>query len=62
MNYYKAKIGFDDGKNLLVKNELITEKEKEKYYKNFKAELFELVEISKKDTYIFFGTRFEGGN
>ena len=60
MYYYKAKIGFDDGKKLLVKNELITEKEKEKYYKNFKDEFFEIVEVKKNNTYIFFGARFEG--
>lgn len=60
MKYYRAKIGFDNGRELLVKNELITEKEKEKYYKNFKDDLFEIVEVKKNNTYIFFGARFEG--
>lgn len=41
----------------LVRNELYTEKEKSKICNNKKC--FEVVDISKKKTYWFFGARFE---
>lgn len=45
-----------------IANELLTEKEVEKY--GYKKEYCKQIEISKKQTYFFFGARFpkKGGN
>ena len=66
MTYYRVREQYDnfpknpkvkDG-NILVGGELYTEKEFNKLPFVY-AEAFERVEIDKKDTYMFFGARFE---
>ena len=66
MIYYRVREQYDnfpknpkvrDG-NILVGGELYTEKEFNKLPYIY-AEAFEKVEIDKKDTYMFFGARFE---
>ena len=60
MKYYRAKKNYTNKIDEIIKNELITEEEmKNLFYKNFNKNLFEIVEIKKTDTYIFFGARFE---
>lgn len=60
MKYYKVKQGAAGKRtkklNVLVTNELFTEKEKNKY--NISDKLCEVVNISKNKTYFFFGARF----
>ena len=60
MKYYKIKKEYDNKKrsdgSILIANELYTEKEKEKY--NIPTLCCEVVEVSKKKVYWFFGARF----
>ena len=57
MLYYKAKEyhDFPDG-TVLVKNELLTTKEKEK--SGYPDHWFEQINVDKSETYWFFGARF----
>ena len=66
MTYYKVKSQYDQkpqfdkrGKyaGLYIANELYTDKEVEK--RNLNRAFLELVEVSKKKVYWFFGARFE---
>ena len=41
-----------------IKNELLTEKERNTKFRYLKDDCFEIVEISRKKTYWFFGARF----
>ena len=59
MRFYKARKNFVYRDSLIAKNELITEKELEKHYKNINMDLLEIVEIKKNNTYKIFGVRFE---
>ena len=60
MKYYKIKEECDNKRrsdgSILIKNELYTEKEKEKF--NIPNNFCEVVEISKNKIYWFFGARF----
>lgn len=60
MKYYKIKREYDNRKrkdgSVYIANELYTEKEKEKY--NIPLNYCDIVEISKKKIYFFFGARF----
>lgn len=60
MKYYKIKQDYDNKRrkdgSILVGNELYTEKELEKY--NIPTSYCDIVEVSRKDTYFFFGARF----
>ena len=59
MKFYRAKKNYSNKFDEIIKNELITERELEKYYKDFSKDLFEIVEVKKNNTYKFFGARFE---
>lgn len=59
MKFYRAKKNYNNKFDEIIKNELITEKELEKYYRDFSKDLFEIVEVKKNNTYKFFGSRFE---
>ena len=72
MKYYRVKPEFDNVQfsvnEFFVANELYTEKEIEKIRKKYNIlyakvynfnKIFEIVEISKKRIYWFFGARFE---
>ena len=60
MKYYKIKAEHDNRRrkdgSIYVANELYTEKEKEKY--NIPLNYYDVVEISKRNVYFFFGARF----
>ena len=60
MKYYKVKKEADNKRrsdgNIYVANELYTEREKEKL--NLNEAFLEVVEVSKKSIYWFFGARF----
>lgn len=45
--------------NSLVKGELLTPRERYTQARNFQDDAFEIVEISRKKTFIFFGARLE---
>lgn len=47
MRFYKARRNFVYRDILIAKNELITEKELEKHYKNINRDLLEIVEVKK---------------
>lgn len=61
MKYYRVKKEFDNRRknnsDIYIANELYTEKEAQKQNLNFN--FLELVEISKRKVYFFFGARFE---
>lgn len=63
MLYYRAKRGAYDyfTKNSVVLNELLTKREREKRVPYIQDCVFEPVHISKRNTYMFFGVRFECG-
>ena len=63
LTYYRAKKDAYDWKTEfnLIKNELLTEKEKNIFCKNFSDNLFEKVQVKKTNTYFSFGCRFEDG-
>lgn len=63
MKYYRAtKEAYDYfNKNMTVKNELLTPRERNTKFRYLKDNCFEEVEVSKKNTYINFGVRFEKG-
>ena len=63
MKYYRViKEKYDDiNKNMTVMNELLTPRERNTKFRYLKDDCFEEVEISKKNTYINFGVRFEIG-
>ena len=44
-----------------VKNELVTQKERDTKFRYLKDSVFEKVEVSKKNTFWNFGVRFECG-
>ena len=60
MKYYKVKPEYDNKRrsdnNIYIANELYTEKEVEKYHIN--KSYCDIVNISKSETYFFFGARF----
>lgn len=60
MKYYKVKPEYDNKRrsdnNIYIANELYTEKEVEKYHIN--KNYCDIVNISKNETYFFFGVRF----
>lgn len=60
MKYYKIKKEYDNKKridgNILVQDELYTEKEKEHFH--IPEEFCEVVEVSKRKIYWVFGARF----
>lgn len=71
MQYYKVKLTADNvrknvnGTDILIKNELYTEKELLKFAPKinnvnslYVQKYFDIVNISKNDTYFFFGARF----
>ena len=45
-----------------IKNELITQRERDTKFRYLKDSVFEVVEVSKKNTFWFFGARFECNN
>lgn len=59
MKYYRAKDDAVDykAKHCLIKGELLTEKERMKYYPNLSDNAFEIVYISKSLTFTCFGVR-----
>ena len=61
MKYYKAvKDGYDYfNKHSVIKNELFTEKERNTKVNHVSDSYFEIVNISKFDTYFSFGVRLE---
>ena len=61
MKYYRVtKEAYDYfNKNMTVKNELLTPRERNTKFRYLKDDCFEEVEVSKKNTYINFGVRFE---
>lgn len=63
MKYYRAKTDAYDRKTEfnLVRNELLTEREKILFCPSLKEDLFETVQVKKTETYFFFGCRFEDG-
>lgn len=60
MKYYKVKSEYDNkikpNNDIYIANELYTEKEVERQHLN--RNFMEIVEVSKKATYFFFGARF----
>lgn len=60
MKYYRIKEEHDNKKridgSILVGNELYTEKEVEKYH--IPISYCDIIEVSRKKTYFFFGARF----
>lgn len=60
MKYYKIKKEHDNKKrkdgSILIENELYTEKELKKY--NIPVDYCDIVEVSKRQVYFFFGARF----
>lgn len=42
-----------------VKNELVTEKERNKKFRYLNDDIFQVVDVSKKETFWLFGARFE---
>lgn len=64
MTFYKVLV---DGKRdyftgySTVKNELLTERERNTKFRYLQDDIFKPVEVSKKKTYWFFGARFENG-
>lgn len=63
MLYYRARTDSYDPetKNYLVRNQLITETERNKYYPTRPDFLFKEIELPKFRTYFSFGARFEIG-
>lgn len=63
MKFYKAiKDAYDYfNKEGIVPNELYTEKERNTKVRYISDSCFEIVEVSKKDTYWSFGRRFQCG-
>ena len=59
MRFFKARRNFVYRNILISKNELITEKELKKYYKNINMDLLDEVEVKKNNTHKIFGVRFE---
>ena len=62
MKYYKAiKDGVYDKEThySTILDELLTERERKKYFPTLKSEIFECVNISKSKVYTSFGARFE---
>lgn len=61
MKYYKALTNKYDyfNKYEIIKDELLTEKERNTKVRYIPDEYFEIVEISKKKTFFSFGVRFE---
>lgn len=61
MKYYRAKKDAYDyfSKLGIVENELLTEKERNRYVPYLQDCLFEEIEISRNDTFINFGVRFQ---
>ena len=59
MKYYRAKHDTVDykGNYCLIEGELLTEKERIKYYPNLSDNAFEIVNISKSLTFTCFGVR-----
>ena len=59
--YFKAKYDLLDNKSeySLLKDELLTPRERYTQAANIPDEAFKIVEISRKKTYKFFGARFE---
>lgn len=64
MKFYKVvKDGYDYfNKNAVIKNELLTERERNTKVRYLSDDYFEPVEVSKKGTYYSFGVRFEMEN
>lgn len=61
MKYYKVKIDcvYDHKTGYTtVKNELLTEKEKDKRFPTLSAKCFTQIEANPNATYMFFGARF----
>ena len=61
MLFYKAKkerYDYITG-NTLIENELLTARERNTMFKSIPDNYFEIVEVSKEETYIFFGARFQ---
>ncbi len=44
-----------------VKNELVTQRERDTKFRYLNDDCFQQVNVSKKNTYWFFGARFENG-
>lgn len=63
MLYYRAKGDFYDYfcKYEVIRNELLTAKERNRKCRYLSDNCFEAVNISKKDIYFFFGVRFQIG-
>lgn len=64
MKFYKVLVSDKrDRKSgfVTVGNELITEKERAKHFSTVADNVFTAVEVSKRNTYWFFGARFEKG-
>lgn len=61
MKYYKARREAHDyfTGNTTVKNELLTERERNTLFRYLNDDIFQEVEISKKKTFMNFGVRFE---
>lgn len=61
MKYFRAKKDAYDyfSKRGIVENELLTEKERNRYVPYLHDCLFEQIDISKRDTYTMFGCRFQ---
>lgn len=61
MLYYRVRRDAYDyfNKNAAVKNELVTQKERDSKFRYLKDDVFEPVQISKKKTFWNFGCRFE---
>lgn len=65
MTYYKVNTGDKHDyktKYTTIKDELITPKEKRIKFPNISDKYFDIVNISKKNIYFFFGARFEYKN
>lgn len=63
MKYYKAltdKHDYFTGYTT-IKNELLTPKERNTRFRYLQDDIFTIVEISRKNTYMLFGARFENG-
>ena len=64
MKYYKVLVGdkhdYFTGYTT-IKNELVTEKERNSKFRYLNDEIFKPVDVSKKNIYFFFGARFENG-
>lgn len=65
MNYYRVKISdiYDPVSGYTtISNELLTEKERYKQFPYLHTDCFEMVHVSKKQTYFSFGARFPYSN